>query len=184
VSTNGFVGQSNLVFAVPTTAGNDASNVQVSTNLTSRLGANLALRLRAGGSFGNSDRISFDFVTIAHSGYDVATNAATTYAPGVAVTVVSNLAGATPTNLLSNYTVAAGTAVTVRSGRSDAPCGGRNRERGLATIRDAAADGVGQSHVANEVGDGRVDADGDGIQDGRGAGLTGVTSDLRRPPPT
>jgi len=180
VSTNGFVGQSNLVFAVPTTAGNDASNVQVSTNLTSRLGANLALRLRAGGSFGNSDRISFDFVTIAHSGYDVATNAATTYAPGVAVTVVSNLAGATPTNLLSNYTVAAGTAVTVRIRATlDAPLVATQFVNVALATNPATPPltaSVTNVSVANAVGDRTwFDADGDGIQDGGEPGLTGVT---------
>ena len=180
VSTNGFAGQSNLVFAVPTTAGNDASYVQVSTNLTSRLGTNLALRLRAGGSFGNGDRINVDFVTIAHSGYDVATNPATAYAPGVAVNVVSDLAGATPANLLSNYTLPAGSSVTVRIRTTlDVPLAATQFVNVAVATNPATPPltaSVTNVSVANAVGDRTwFDADGDGIQDGGEPGLTGVT---------
>ena len=182
VSTNGFAGQSNLVFAVPTTAGTDAGyvDVQLSSNLTSVTGFDLALRLRAGGRFGYGDRINVDYVTFAHSGYDVATTPATTYAPGVGVTVVSNLATATPGNLLSNYTLAAGTTVTVRIRATlDAPLVSTQFVN-VATATNPATPplvaSVTNVSAANAVGD-RVwfDTDGDGIQDGGEPGLTGVT---------
>ena len=180
VSTNGFVGQSNLVFAVPTTAGSDAGYVQITTNLTGRMGANLALRLRAGGSFDNNDRINFDFVTFTNSGIDVATNRQTAYGPGVAVSVVSDLASATPTNLLSNYVLAAGTTVTVRIRATlDVPLAATQFVNVALATNPATPPltaSVTNVSVANAVGDRTwFDTDGDGIQDGGEPGLTGVT---------
>ncbi|MGD9780981.1 MAG: SdrD B-like domain-containing protein, partial [Kiritimatiellia bacterium] len=179
VSTNGFVGQSNLVFAVPTTSGNDASYVSVSTNLTSRLGANLALRLRAGGSFGYGDRINVDFVTFANSGIDVATNLQTAYGPGVTVSVVSDLASATPTNLLSNYTLAAGTTVTVRIRTTlGAPLVSTQLVNTAMATNPATPPLIATATnyaAANAVGDRAwLDADANGIQDGSEPGLAGV----------
>lgn len=112
ISTNGYTSQS-TVFSVPTTAGTDAGYVQVSTNLTAFLAPQMALRLQAGGAFSANDRINFDFVTFTNQGYDVATNATPDYSSNVVVAVVSNLVG-NPTNLLVNYTLPAGTSVSVR----------------------------------------------------------------------
>ena len=179
VSTNGFVGQSNLVFAVPTTAGNDAAYVQVATNLTARMGANVALRLRAGGTFDASDRINVDFLTFTNSGYDVATNVATIYASNVTVTVISNLASATPANLLSNYTLAAGTTVTVRIRATLGAPLVSTQLVNTATATNPAPPplvaSVTNVAVANAVGDRAWDdANANGIQDGGETGVAGV----------
>ncbi len=180
VSTNGFAGQSNLVFAVPTTAGSDASYVSVTTNLTSRMGSNLALRLRAGGSFGAGDRISIDYVTFTNSGYAVSSVPVALYGPGVTVSEVSTLAGATPASLLSNYTLAAGTTVTVRLRATlDVPLAATQFVNTAVATNPATPPltaTVTNASVANAAGD-RVwfDADGDGLQDGGEPGLAGVT---------
>ena len=180
VSTNGFAGQSNLVFAVPTTAGTDAGYVRISTNLTSRMGANLALRLRAGGSFGAGDRINIDSITFTNSGHAVSSVPVAVYQDGVTVNVVSNLAGATPSSLLSNYALAAGSSVTVRIRATlDAPLLATQFVN-TATATNPATPPLTASvtnvSVANSVGDRAwFDADGDGIQDGGEPGLAGVT---------
>ena len=179
VSTNGFAGQSNLVFGVPTTAGSDASYVQVTTNLTSRMGAQMALRLRAGPNFSNRDRVNIDFITFTNSGHDVATNRVATFGPGVQVNVVSNLAGATPAGLLANYTLPAGSSVTVRIRATlDLPLVATQFVNTAVATNPATPPltaSVTNDSVANAVGD-RVwfDTDGNGLQDGGEPGLAGV----------
>jgi len=180
VSTNGFAGQSNLVFSVPTTAGTDSGYVSVATNLASRMGATMALRLRAGGNFSNGDRINFDALVFTNQGYDVATNVQTVYGPGVTVAVVSNLAAATPTNLLANFTMAAGTTVTVRI---RATLGAPLASTQLVNVAVATNPAtppltatVTNCAAANAVGDRAwIDADADGLQDAGEAGLSGAT---------
>jgi uncharacterized repeat protein (TIGR01451 family) len=179
VSTNGFAGQSNLVFSVPTTAGTDASYVQITTNLTGRMGAQMALRLRAGPNFALGDRVNIDFVTFTNSGYDVATNRVSTYGPGVQVNVVSNLAGAQPASLLANTTVPAGSSVTVRIRATlDVPLVSTQLVNTAVATNPATPPltaSVTNVSVANAVGD-RVwfDTDGNGLQDGGEPGLAGV----------
>ncbi len=180
VSTNGFVGQSNLVFAVPTTSGSDASYVQITTNLTSRMGANVALRLRAGGSFSTGDQINFDFVTFTNSGIDVVTNVETAYGPGVTVSVVSDLPSATPTNLLANFTMAAGTTVTVRIRATlGAPLASTqlvNLAMATNPVTPPLTATATNYVVHNTVGDRAwLDVDADGIQDAGEPGLAGAT---------
>ena len=180
VSTNGFAGQSNLVFAVPTTAGSDAAYVQVATNLATRMGANVAVRLRAGAAFDASDRINFDFLTFTNSGYDIATNTALSYGSGVSVTVVSNLAATTPANLLSNYTLPGGSSLTVRIRATlDVPLVSTqfiNTAMATNPVTPTLYAFVTNYSVANSVGDRAWnDANANGIQDGGEAGVTGVT---------
>ncbi len=180
LSTNGFAGQSNLVFAVPTSSGSDGSYVQISTNLTDHMGAQMALRLRAGGSFSYGDQINFDHVTFANSGFEIATNIVPVYAPGVAVAVLSNLPAATPANLLANYTVPAGSSVTVRiQATLDMPLVATqfiNTATATNPVTPPLVASVTNYSVANTVGDRAwLDANANGIQDGGEPGLTGVT---------
>ncbi|NCA81146.1 MAG: DUF11 domain-containing protein [Opitutae bacterium] len=144
------------------------------------MGANLALRLRAGGSFGNGDRISIDYVTFTNSGHVVSLVPVAVYQPGVTVNVVSNLAGATPASLLSNYAVPAGSSVTVRIRTTlDVPLVATQFVNTAAATNPATPPltaSVTNVSVANSVGDRAwFDVDGDGIQDGGEPGLTGVT---------
>ena len=115
ISTNGFASQSNLVYTVPSEVITDAAYTNITTNITSFIGSrtSVALRVRAGPNFAAGDRINFDFITFTNQGYDVATNLTAAWSNGVQVNVVSNLT-TTPTNLLTKYTLAAGSSVTVR----------------------------------------------------------------------
>jgi uncharacterized repeat protein (TIGR01451 family) len=178
LSTNGFATQSNLIYTVPSVAITDAAYSNFSFNVTSSMGAQMALRVRAGPSFANGDRFNLDFVTFTNQGYDVVANLRAAYSNGVQVSVVSNLA-ANPTNLLVNATLAPGTSVTVRlRGTLDVPLVATQFVNTATTtnVQTAPATAtVTNFSVANAVGDRTwFDADGDGIQDGGEVGLTGV----------
>jgi hypothetical protein len=70
---------------------NDAAYSNFSFNVTSSMGAEMALRVRQAANFAN-DRFNFDFVTFTNQGYDVVTNAdGGVFRNGVQVSVVSNL---------------------------------------------------------------------------------------------
>lgn len=179
LSTNGFASQSNLIYTVPISPpANDAAYSNFTFNVNSSMGAQMALRIRAGANFANGDRFNLDFVTFTNQGYDVVTNLVAAYSNGVMVNVVSNLS-ANPTNLLVNATLAPGTSVTVRvRGTLNAPLVATQFVNTATTTNAQTAPAtatVTNFSVANAVGD-RVwfDADGDGIQDGGEVGLTGV----------
>ncbi len=179
LSTNGFGGQSNLVYTVPGSPPTaDAAYSNFTVDVTSSMGPLMALRLRASGTFAFNDRISFDFVTFTNRGYEVATNATPNYSSNVVVSVVSNLPGP-PTNLLVNYVLPAGTSVSVRlQATLNAPLTATqfvNVATATNNQTPPQSAQVTNTSVANSVGD-RVwfDADGGGIQDGGELGLTGV----------
>ena len=178
LSTNGFASQSNLIYTVPGLAINDAAYSNFSFNVASSMGAQMALRVRAGPNFGNGDRFNLDFVTFTNQGYDVVTSLTAAYSNGVQVSVVSNLA-ANPTNLLVNATLAPGTSVTVRlRGTLNVPLAATQFVNTATTTNVQTAPAtttVTNFSVANAVGNTVwFDADGDGIQDGGELGLTGV----------
>ncbi len=180
ISTNGFGGQSNQVYAINNRVGNDAAWTNVTTNITAFIGSrtSVALRVRAGPNFAAGDRINFDFITFTNSGYEVSTNPTPNYSSGATVVVVSNLT-TSPTNLLTNYSLAPGTSVSVRVRATlDVPLVATQFVN-TATATNAqtppASATATNFSVANAVGD-KVwfDANGDGLQDGGELGLTGV----------
>jgi uncharacterized repeat protein (TIGR01451 family) len=179
ISTNGFGSQSNLVYTVPgSPPTTDATYSNFTVDVTSSMGAQMALRIRAGPNFANNDRINFDFVTFTNRGYDVVTNAVPDYSSSVVVSVVSNLVG-NPTNLLVNYTLPAGTSVSVRiRGTLNVPLVSTQFVN-TATVTNnqtpPQSAWVTNVSVANRVGDYVwSDVNGNGIQNGGEPGLTGV----------
>ena len=177
LSTDGFASQTQI-FAVPTTAGTDAAAVEITTNLTALMAADMGLRLQAGGSFNNLDSAQFGFVTFTNRGYDVTTNAVPDYSGTVAVSVVSNLPGP-PTNLLVNYVLPAGTSVSVRlQATLNVPLVSTQFvNTATATNNQTPPQSASATNfsVANRVGDFVwFDANGNGVQNGGETGLTGV----------
>jgi len=179
ISTNDFTANTQ-VFSVPTNVATDAGYVSVTTNLNSLIRSNMGLRLLAGPNFAAGDRISFDFITFTNQGYDASTNWTRSFNNGTLVSVISNLT-ATPSNLLVNYTLPAGTSITIRiQGTLNVPLVSTQFINTATATNNQTPPGsstVTNGSVANSVGD-RVwfDADNDGIQDaGETNGLSGVT---------
>lgn len=113
VSTNGFAGQSNLVWNVGGNAGaTDAGYIAVSTNITARMGTNLSIRLRGGPNFQDGDMFHVNYLNFVLTGLRRTTNYVATYGS----TVITN-AGSDPATLLSGYTFLPGSTnrITLRA---------------------------------------------------------------------
>lgn len=180
VSTNGFAGQSELVYTVPGGSITDPSFIPISANITAFMGADLAVRIQAGNKFSNNDECHFDFITITPSGYDTQNQPQLVYTNGMTVNVISNLATATPTNLLVNYSLPAGTSVTIRiQATLDVPLVSTqliNVATAQTPTTPPAVAAVTNYAISHSVGDWVwFDADGNGIQDSGEAGLADVT---------
>ena len=180
VSTNGFAGQSDLVYTVPGGSITDPGFIPITANITAFMGADLSVRVLAGSKFSNNDQCHFDFITITQSGYDTQNQPQLVYTNGMTVNVISTLPTATPTNLLTNYTLPAGTSVTIRiQATLDVPLVSTqfiNIATAQTPTTPPAVATVTNYSVLNSVGD-RVwfDVDGNGIQDSGETGLAGVT---------
>ncbi|MDD2239436.1 MAG: SdrD B-like domain-containing protein [Kiritimatiellae bacterium] len=180
VSTNGFAGQSDLVYTVPGESTTDPSFIPITTNITAFMGADLAVRIEAGRRFSNNDQCHFDFITITQSGYDTQNQPQLVYTNGMTVNVISNLPAATPTNVLENYTLPAGTSVTIRIQTTlDVPLVSTqfiNVATAQAPTTPPAVAAVTNYAVSHSVGDWVwFDTDGNGIQDSGETGLADVS---------
>ncbi len=179
VSTNGFGGQSNLVWSLGGAAVTDPGYTTVSTNITSVIGTNLSLRLRGGPNFANNDEINFDYVALAYSGYQIATNPVPSFTTNWVLMVITNWP-ASPTNLLANYTLVSGTSISFRIAATLAPPLTSTQFINVASVtssqqppRQASSTNFA---ILVAIGD-RVwyDVNTNGIQDVGETGLTNVT---------